>query len=161
MGVGAMHFDRPLFENRPRRDTMLHGGRIFVMEARISSVRGTKIGGALIPLLVVALLLCHGALGTVHQLLLVDPSPIAGHLSLADSPAEQEDDRALGADAEDLGYYAVGFLLSLGAFFWSRLNRACKADPARHAQVAGPLPRSVALGRRHGPTVVLLRVLRL
>ena len=133
--------------------------RGFVTEAGISLAYRTKIGWALIPLMVVALLLCHGAFGPVHQLL-TGPSPIAGHMAPTELPTEETG--TVGVDSEDLSYYAAGLLLIAGAlFFWFCSNRFYKADAARHARVAALRCRCVITGRRRGPTVFLLRVLRL
>lgn len=138
---------------------MPEGNRGFVTEAGISLAHRTKIGRALIPLMVVALLLCHGAFGPVHQLL-TGPSLIAGHMAPAELPTEENG--TVGVDSEDLSYYAAGLLLIAGAlFFWSRLNRFYKADSARHARVAEFRLRCVTFGRRREPTVLLLRLLRL
>lgn len=113
---------------------------------------------ALVPLLVAALLLCHGAFGPADPFLPTGSGPVAGHLTLAGSTPEQEG--TAGSEDPDY-YYAVALLLAAGALFWARLARARSDTPIPLAWVFDSLPRPVALQRSRGPTIILLRVLRL
>ncbi len=117
------------------------------------------IGRALIPLLVVALLLCHGAFGPDEQILPTGSSPVVGHLTLAGSAAEQGG----AADSEDPNhyYYTAALLLVVGALFWARPQGPHPGTPGPIVWAPGGRLRDAALGRSHVRTVILLRVLRL
>lgn len=133
------------------------GNRSFATEARISLAGRTILARALIPLMVVTLLLCHGAFGPADQLLPGGPDPVAGHLALAGPPADQ----GVPADSEGSSfYYAVALLLIVATLFWSRLARARMVVPTPITWGFGRPPWP-ACGRLRGPTVFALRVLRL
>lgn len=110
-------------------------------------------------LLVVALLLCHGAFGPADQLLPTGSGPVAGHLTLAGSAAEQGG--PTDSENPNYSYYAVSLLLVAGAVMWSRLTRGHRSTPIPIVWAFGGRPRPATLERWRGPTVFTLRVLRL
>ncbi|QIN80981.1 hypothetical protein GBA65_21220 (plasmid) [Rubrobacter marinus] len=109
-------------------------------------------------LLVVALLLCHGAFGPADRFFLSGSGPAAGHLAIAGSTTDQGG--TANSEAPD-DYYAVALLLAVGALSWARLARALPGSPIRVMRAFGRRPRPAAPQRSRGPTVFLLQVIRL
>ena len=152
--------DKGWLEDRSQRDNMLGCNRGFATEARTSLLGRTMIGRALVPLLVVALLLCQGAFGPADRLLPSGPGPIAGHLNLVGASAEPGE--AADSEGQDYHYYAVALLLITGALLWCRPastydDRATPVPSKARARVRLGLS---AHGSSRGPTVFFLQVIR-
>lgn len=123
------------------------------------SIRVLMSKKALALLLVMALLVCHGAYGTaVHQLVSEAALSMGGHTYHGAVPAEEE-----GASNEGLGGlgYAAALLLVLTAVFWLRFGGALeRRGVPTFRPLRGRYPLAAVLYPQ-GPTIPLLQVFRL
>lgn len=123
----------------------------------MTKVRDKRV---LAPLLVLVLLICHGAYGTaVHNLMFEEGVAAEGHASHGEVPAGE------GQGSADEGAvavgYAAGLLVVMTAVFWLRFGNGLTR---RGVPILDPLRRRLApsvLRYPHGPDFPFLQVFRL
>ena len=132
-------------------------------------VFGGRSWAPLVLLLVVALLVCHGALGAHHQM----HQTTTGDLEQASGNASHEHDKGahgLGAGGHSEGYegdcsscvtyFAVLLVVSLGALLW--LLRSARSWTSIAASLLSPLRYASPVPQPpRGPVLPVLQVFRL
>ena len=134
--------------------------------AFIGGVAGATVGrGRLVAaLLIFALLLCHGALGALHQASSKAVEHDAGghHAHTAAQPVSA--DHGVGHHDGPIAhtdYAAVLFVVLLGAAFLLLSDRFVARSLAVSSRTSGRVPSTLALLLPRGPTLPLLQVFRL
>ena len=131
----------------------------------VGGVAGATVGrGRLVAaLLIFALLLCHGALGALHQASSRAVDHAGGHHAhAAMQPASA--DHGLGHHGGPVAhadYAAVLFVVLLVAALLLLSGRSAKRSLAVSFRASGRIPWTLALVPPRGPTLPLLQVFRL